>query len=482
MGERPRMASVFRVFGALALGVAAFTLAIGLGGCVTRFDTSREVLAPLHAQGRFDEAARLLDDPETKADYGEKNRLLWWLERGAVASALDQHEVTLDTLEKAESYMEVHREPTGSDEFARWLLNDTAAPYYGEPYEDLYVNVLKLLAQLERGEVQGGATVEARRMAGKADVLRDRYVRTDAALRERSRAESRSSGSQSSGDAFSAATSSASTRFSSSSGVAGDFIETTLGTYLTAATFMASGDRDLQEVAGRRLESAIRLQGSLVGPVDPSKFETLGTRRLADGNVLIVGLSGRGPTKVPERIGPIPIYTWPVYFELPQLVGGSAEVGSVRVLVESPAGGTATTTGLDFVEDMRSVATENHRRQLPQIYARTYLRSSIKAAAAAIGTEVARSQARSGDTRDLVTIGGIIAGLALVMGTEKADLRSWTFLPGRADAGFITLPPGEHAVRLEFLGRGGGVLYTSPPRTVRVSSDQLTTVVERYWR
>lgn len=482
MGERSRIASVFRVFGALALGVTALTLSGLLGGCVTRFDTSREVLAPLHAQGRFDEAARLLDDPETKADYGEKNRLLWWLERGAVASALDQHEVTLDTLEKAESYMEVHREPTGSDEFARWLLNDTAAPYYGEPYEDLYVNVLKLLAQLERGEVQGGATVEARRLAGKADVLRDRYVRTDAALRERARSESRAGGSQSSGDAFSAATSSASSRFSSS-GAPGEFIESTLGTYLTAVTFMASGDRDLQEVAGRRLESAIRLQGSLVGPVDPTRFETLGTRRLADGNVLIVGLSGRGPTKVPERIGPIPIYTWPVYFELPQLVGGSAEVGSVRVLVETSTGAAAAAaTPLDFVEDMRSVATENHRRQLPQIYARTYLRSSIKAAAAAIGTEVARSQARSGDTRDLVTIGGIIAGLALVVGTEKADLRSWTFLPGRADAGFITLPPGEHTVRVEFLGRGGGVLYISPPRTVRVSSDRLTTVVERYWR
>lgn len=450
-----------------------------LCGCVTRFDTQRQALTPLYAQGRFDEAARLLDSQETLADYGERNRLLWWLERGSIASALHQPAQTIDLLEKAEAYMETHREPTGSDQFGRWLLNDTVTPYFGEPYEDLYVNVFKLLAQLEQGAIQGGATVEARRLAGKADVLRDRYVRTEAALRERESAEGKSAP--------------VSARFTESV-PAGEFIESPLGTYLTGVTFMKSGDRELQSVAGRRLQSSIELQGRLVGDVEAARFADLGERTPDSANVLIVGLSGRGPTKVAERIGPIPIYTWPVYFELPLLVGGSAEVGGVRVVVDpiGGSGGGATVQTLDVIEDLRSVATENHRRELPQIYARTYLRSSLKAAAAFAATEVARSQTRGGGNRDLVTIGGILAGLALVAGTEKADLRCWTFLPGRADVGLLKLPAGRHVVRLEYLGRGGGVVYTTPGREIVIEHGGsggggggdagLVTVVERYWR
>mgnify|MGYP000614730857 CR=1 FL=1 len=133
---------------------------------------------------------------------------------------------------------------------------------------------------------------------------------------------------------------------------------------------------------------------------------------------------------------------------------------------------------------MRSVARANHQRQMPLIYARAFLRSSLKAAAVAVGTEAAR-RGRGGkhNTQSVIEIAGIIGGLLFVSQTEKADLRCWTFLPGQAHVGMAKLPAGEHCVRIEYLAQGR-VLYTTPPRTITVgaSPSDLTTVVEHFWR
>jgi len=475
---RPTMSarqSIPRLLLVPALGV----LSVVLPGCVTPFDTNRVELRQLHEQGRYQQAAAVLDAPATKDLYTGRNQLLYWLDRGAVALALDDTQTTVDLLEKAEAYMEVKREPSGSDEFSRWLLNDTVAPYFGEPYEDLYTNVLKMLARLERGEIGGGATVEARRMAGKADVLRDRYVRTRQAVAKEARG----------GTTLGPPPASVGADVNAE----GNFLESTLGTYLTALAFMKDGDAASQAVAGRRLQSSLELQRNLQGGVDASRFAGLGELSPSAVNVLFVGLSGRGPHKVAQRIGPIPLFEWPVYFELPQLVGGSAEVGSVRVIAEPVGGGEARSILLDKVEDLRAVATENHRRQLPLIYARTLIRSQLKAAAAFAGTQAVKGASGRGGGRDAAQIGMILAGLAFVTLTEKADLRSWNFMPGRADVGAVKLEPGQYRVRLVFQGGGGvgaadglaGAVYTSPEKIITVGPSpdkELVTIVEHYWR
>src|SRR5687768_5304909 len=153
--------------------IAAFLGAVGalLGGC-REFAEHRAGLESLHTSGNFIAAAATLDDPKVKAQYGEKNLLLWTLDRGALALACDEQDRAIELLEDAERTIEMQREKSAGDVIGQWTINDTASKYVAEPYEDMYVNVLKLLAQLEAGRVQGGATVEARRAASKADMLR----------------------------------------------------------------------------------------------------------------------------------------------------------------------------------------------------------------------------------------------------------------------------------------------------------------------
>ncbi len=460
----------------LAALVAA-ACAATLAGC-NGFENHRQALEAMVGDGRYDLAARSLDDPKTRELYGDKNHLLWLLDRGSIALANHNPSLTIQTLEEAESSIELHSKPTAGDELGRWLWNDNAAPYYAEPYEDIYVNVLKLLAQLEAGNIHGGATVEARRLAGKADALRDQYLSWRDALDARGGAD------------FQAALSSSQTVTADSLmsvNDAGEFLESTLGTYLTAITFMETGEENMQAVAGRRLLDSIRLQRGLIGRVDETNFQDLGEMPASRSDLLVVALSGTAPTKHAVKIGPIPVFTWPVYFELPELRGGSARAERVRVTA-TPLDSTAAepiTRELSLVEDMRLVAMENHRRQMPLIYARALLRSSIKAGASfALSESIRHSSGRGRDSeRDLMTIGSVVAGIAVLMLTEKADLRCWSSLPALAHVGTLDLPPGRYRVSVEYLGGayGGGILYTAPPREISVSGERLETVVERYW-
>ncbi len=466
-----------------AAGAATLTLCFAvLAGC-NSFRDHRSGLEQDFAQGQFVAAAETLDTPAARAEYGDKNALLWMLDRGSLAVALDDPKTALSTLEDAERHMEKYRGPDAGDVIAQWALNDTATRYIGEPYEDIYVNVFKLLAQLESGNIDGGATVEARRLAAKANTLRDRYLTYRDAIDKKG------------GVGFDAARTRGGLVTTNEEG---QFIESPLGTYLTAATFMASHDTELQRVASKRLLDSIGLQGNLVGPVNPENFQNLEDRRPGaepgQGTLLAVALSGRGPTKEAKTFGPIPIFEWPVYFQLPVVKGGTAEVSRVRVRVAEaspqssalvdealPVEGSGVTLDLALVEDLRSVAAENHRRQLPLIYARTLLRSSIKAGISFAATKVMQHNA-SGDTETIATIGMVVAGLAVLALTEHADLRCWVFLPALAHVGMVDVPAGDHFVRTEYLSSSGGVVYTTAWQRVHVPERGMGTSVTQYWR
>jgi hypothetical protein len=446
---------------ALALLAAFLALA---AGC-REFEARRSALAELYAAGQFQQAAAVLDDPKTKAAYGSKNDLLWKLDRGAVALSQDQGDQTIALLNEAEDQIELARKNVG-DVVSQWVLNDTAAQYLPEPYEDMYVNVLKLLAQLEAGRLEGGATVEARRAASKADLLRDTYLKYEDAVKKKGTSRI----SPASGGTLVATNN------------AGEFIESPLATFLTAVTFMKAGDREFQRVAGKRLVDSIALQEGLIGPVRQEDFAGLDELSPGQVNVLVVALSGRGPTKYAQRVGPIPLGTLPVYFELPYLRTYTSEVGAARVEVDGgPGAPPQTLDRLKLVEDLGAVATENHKRTLPLIYARTFIRYALKAGASVALTEMGRRQAHDRN-QGLVQIGGVLAGLAVLAATEQADLRCWMFLPGQARVGLLKLEPGEHRVRAVYESSYGGVVYTSPWQTIQVSPGGLSTIVTHYWR
>jgi uncharacterized protein len=431
-----------------------------LGGC-REFANHRTTLGSLHGVGNYPAAAATLDDPKVKAEYGAKNELLWNLDRGAIALACDEDDKAIELLEDAERAIEVQREKSAADVIGQWTINDTASKYIPEPYEDMYVNVLKLLAQLEAGRLEGGATVEARRAASKADLLRDQYVKYSEQMKKKGGQKLASAGTP-------------------KLTTGGQFVESPLATYLTALTFLKTGEDQHAAVAFRRLLDSLEVQDGLVGPVNAEDFKDLEQIAPDDFNALVVAFSGRGPTKYAERIGPIPLGTVPIYMELPRLQSHPSVVGSARVEVETFSG-PSTIAKTKFVEDLSRVAIANHEQMMPLIYARTFMRYALKAGASVALTEMARRNSRD-NSQGAVQVLGVLAGLAVLAATEEADLRSWVFLPGQARVATFKLPPGKHKVRVVYESHLGGAAYTSAWQEVDASPGGLATVVTHYAR
>jgi hypothetical protein len=338
------------------------------------------------------------------------------------------------------------------------LINDTLRRYTGEPYEDIYVNVLKMLAHLEAGVIDGGATVEARRIASKANMLRDRYLEIYPATRRKAIGEigdAQRGGSISTSEGFVPSWVTdmpASVAGTVATNDAGQFIESTLGLYLTAAVWMHAGEPGNQRVAAERLAQTIGLHRELMRGVDPDDFADLATRAPGESNLLIVALSGLGPRKGAFRFPPIIIDGAPIYFELPVVRTGPGAASGARVII-----GRDNASALALVEDLGQVAAENHRRQLPVTYVRTLARAAVKA----LATREAVKAIEDKNDDDLVRFGVNLAGLLVPVLTERADLRAWETLPGKAHVGMVSLPPGEHRVRVEWLTQGGWVVDES---------------------
>jgi hypothetical protein len=443
------------------LATLALLAAFILGGC-REFAQHRAELSTLHGVGNFEAAAATLDSPRGKSLYGTKNELLWNLDRGFIALASKDHDTAIALFEEAERTIEIQREKSAADVIGQWTINDTAAKYIAEPYEDMYVNVFKLLAQLEAGRLEGGATVEARRAASKADLLRDQYVTYASQIRRQG------------GRQFS--TGMGADRLSSG----GNFVESPLGAYLTAITFLKTGDEQFHQVASRRLLDALRVQEGLIGYVREEDFQDVADLAPGDVNTLVVALSGRGPTKFAERIGPIPIGTLPIYMELPRLRIHPSQVAGARVEVLT-GNGSSTLGQAKLVEDLSRVAAANHEQMLPLIYARTFVRYALKAAASMAITEAGRRRASDRDQGG-VQIAGVLAGLVVLAATEEADLRSWIFLPGQARVSTFKLPPGRQQIRVAYQSHGGGTLYTTQWQEIDVSPAGLATVITHFPR
>ena len=406
------------------------------------------MLSDFHARGDYAGAAQFLNSSEVQEGYSEKSKLLWLLERGTVALAQNQSEQAVVILDEAEKLSGYNYEPGDGDAITKWVVNDAESEYTAQPYEDLYVNVFKQLAYLEAGKIDGFATAESLRVMYKAEHLRDVYQQYMKV-----------------GDRPSASPDPANTS---------QFIESPLGAYLAAVCFMKSGDRNNQDLAARRLDDSIAQGKSYIGPVHAADFNGLGSLAREDANLLCVGFSGRAPTKTETRLS-FPIIDTILNIPYPRLVVQPSQVVAITIEIDDQPSRT-----LSLVEDLSGVMAENYRRAEPAIHSRTVARVAAKlgiVAGATIAVNDAQRQNRHND-RTLTVLTGVV-GAMLVEASEKADLRSWVFLPGQASVGLVKLPPGPHRVRAVYRLASGQIIE-QPWEEITTTERGLTTIVSHY--
>ncbi len=430
-------------------------LVCAASGCESAFDRHRVSLIRAHDRGDYAAAARELDHANEEMLYGSKNEVLWLLERGAAAAATGDSDLAVSALNRAEAQTELFYSQSATDIAGQWLIGERATRYITRAYENQYINVIKMLAHFQAGTIDNGPTVEARRMASKADQMRDKFA--DVLDEVRSRGVD---------DAYTL-------------GNPGAFIESPLGVYLSAIAFRENGESNMASTALKRLRSAAAAQAGLGISGDTSYVDELEGRGASEQDALFVAVGGVGPRLARQSVGPIFIYMTPIYFELPQIVPGGSRASRAIVEIEDPDGSTRTVE-LSLIEDLSAVAEANFQQELPVVHARTYVRALTKSGLFTAGGIAIRNSDDSPEAQAAGLLVSLIGGLVYLSATEKADVRCWSMLPGVAWAGVLDLPEGKHKARLVFLSPGGQRLHVGEWAPVRGGAHGLDSVIE-YW-
>lgn len=79
---------------------------------------------------------------KNKANYGKNNILLYYLDKGMVLHLAGEHKESSLAFEQAKAEYERLYTKSASGIIASWLLNEYTAPYSGEDFERVLINVL----------------------------------------------------------------------------------------------------------------------------------------------------------------------------------------------------------------------------------------------------------------------------------------------------------------------------------------------------
>ncbi len=431
-----RSVLVSRSRGAGSLLLAAL-IALSVSACSSFREIYPEVNR-MAAAGQFDQAVALVD--KNKGEYGERNAVLYHLDRGTMLHYAGKWEESNKAFAAAERRMDELYTESITGNVAAFAVNDNLLPYRGEDFESVIVNVYQALNYVELGNIES-ALVNARKVDQKLDYINRQYdpdkknvYKEDAFTRMLMGALYEMGGTRDDlNDAYISdrlATGIYDKDFSVNYGVPAPAL---LGSNLvTTAAFMG----------GAELEQARKRFGS-------ADLLTVQDKRARFGQVYFVHFAGRAPVKVESGFtGIFGTYVvkvvFPEYRRVNYLVNGS------QVLVDG-----RVETVLEEAEPVGPIAIKNLDNRKGRIYAKAIARAGAKLVANVAMQREARRQ--GGDVAGLVAA---LAGGAATVASEQADLRCWQTLPDRILFGRVLLPPGQHKLSVQFLTGGRGVVST----------------------
>jgi hypothetical protein len=399
-----------------------------LSGCHAYvLDDAQMDLRDSFTAGNYDNASNLIKKFEADDVYRSKDAVLKNLEGGMIYHFAGKYDSSNTYLNEAEYLIEDAYTKSVSRGIGSFLTNDNALVYDGEPYEDIYLNAFKSLNFLHQQDLES-ALVEARRMSYKMERL---DIRLKGLV-----------------DAFSKTDSSGQTWSSGEINVQ----NSAFSHFLSSVLFSKTGKPDDSRIEFEKFRSAIKEQetfGSLPKP-DPEQLEHVQDQR--SYNVLITAFSGQAPIKVQEDfrlwLDDGDDDSFYVKFSLPKLRMYHSEVRTIRIRTDS------LTTPLYLVEEMDEVSAEIYQAKKPIIYTRSLLRATVKATGSTLVSSSVKKKHKNWGF--LLEILGMIGQEA----SEKADLRGWQTLPGKAWVNTLKLPEGTHDIEIEYLSANNRILYS----------------------
>lgn len=462
-----------RVLGA---GVALIVLA----SCTTTRNSRFVEIDEAAQQGNFESAVSQVEE-ERDSLYSQRDQVLYYLDTGMLHFYNRDYQASIRQFQEAERLIEEYFTRSISQTAATFLLNDNAQNYYGEDFEDIYLNVFNAISYLEQGEFDG-AFVEVRRVNNKLNLLEDKYQGLAGAYNQ---------------------TPDASVEFATGES---RFYNSALARYLSLALYRADGNWDSARIDYEQMQQAFARQANLYDfplPIDESAI-----RPVDEGARLsVLAFAGEAPVKRAETLyvltstNQVQIITasesdagelvpdgytsfyypgieggYRFKFQLPRMELRGSEVERIRLVVDgNPVG------ELQMLENMERIAQDTFQIREPLIFLKTVTRTIIKGIAAQEGKEQMQ-QAGMDSGSVLGMAAGIIGSVATdvaVDASEQADLRVSRYFPAYAYVGEWVVPPGSRKIDIEYYG-SGGLLRVESLGPTEIQSGALNLVTSFY--
>jgi hypothetical protein len=412
-----------------------------------RIDSAQSSLRSTFASRNFDQSVKLLDEYSKNEVYKSKDGVLLNLERGTANHFAGKYDSSNVFFSDAENQIDDLFTKSITRGMQSILANDNTLAYDGEDYEGIYLNIFKSLNYIHLNDLDA-ALVESRRISHKLGQLNAKYKGLAEAL---SKADTTGRADWKSGKT--------------------NVQNSALGHYLSAVLYAKTNNPDDARIAHENLLKAFRDQPGVYQFEQPEQDELNKITKPHTYNVLVTGFAGRAPYK---RQNDVRLFlNDPVMylkFSLPSLRLYPSQVKYVKFQVAD-----TLSKPVPLIEEMDVVAKEVYKVKEPIIYARAFVRSFLKAA----GTRTVSNKAEKKSN--------FLGGLAEVLGivgqevSEKADLRGWQTMPGKAHATVLELPPGSHEIAVNYYSKDGKLLF-SDERTLNIEPNKKLQLIESlYW-
>lgn len=385
---------------------------------------------------QYSEADQVVE--KNQRGYGDRNILLYYLDRGMLLHLSGRYQESNAFFEKAKTtidrlYTESLLSHTGA-----LISNDNLLPYDGEDFEKVLVHLFSALNYAAMAKWDE-ALVEARQVDARLNQFNDRYEKKSVYKK----------------DAFA--------RYLS--GVlyeTRDEINDALISYRKSYEAFQDYQRDYRTPLPSRLGfDLLKMSDALHFEEEFEAYKNSFPKAAArfplqpkpvEGEVVVVAYAGRSPVKADFFINTL----------IPNGEGGSFLLTvALPTFVERPSGvaraelvflkdGMRMEAPLDLQEDITAIAKKNLENRVGRITAKAIARATAKYVAT---REVRRKVARGKDDPVGHLIG--ILGNVYSVVSEQADTRSWLTLPGRIYLGRVSLPEGDWEAEIRFLGQRG---------------------------
>lgn len=437
-------------------------------GAVATRTKFHEPIAEELRSGNYDAAVDKINAARAKNKYGEKDRLLYYLDSGMINHYAGYFDTSNVKLSLAEDAAEELFTKSISRAAASLALNDNILEYAGEDHEILYTNLVKALNYISIDEFDE-AFVEIRRANEKLELLEQKYALA---------AEEFNTGGSDEEEKVNIDYEAARVRFNNDA----------FARYLSMRIYAAEGKMDDARIDFEWLLSAFETQPHIYDFAPPDVKIASDDRALLS----VVGLAGLAPVKEALNLrirtdkdldlvqvlytdserkdveyGHLPIPVSADYyfkFAIPKLVPRPSMVSGIEILIDGKPVGQ-----LELIEDISRVAGETFKAKSSLIY----LRSVARAVAKGLAAHKLKVKADTGGLEGWLKKAAVDVATDI---SENADLRCARYLPGKIFVGDFEVEPGTYDITVRLLDRDGAEIEHVSISQFHISKNGLNLV------